>query len=226
MLKAVIFDMDGVLVDSEPLHYKSNCITLKENFGIELDYDYYKQFIGSTITYMWKTIIEHFHIVDCSAEELGRRNDEILKNLVETEGYPPVKGAAEFVRELKGQGYKLAVASSSKRFKIMDNLYSLGIFNCFDVIVSGVELERPKPFPDIFQKAVEELKVLPEECIVIEDSENGVNAAAAAGIPCAGYLNPNSGDQNLTKADYLFEDFTSIDEAFLRMVHDHHFGEP
>lgn len=226
MLKAVIFDMDGVLVDSEPLHYKSNCITLKENFGIELDYEYYKQFIGSTITYMWKTIKEHFHIVDCSAEELGKINDRILKNLVETEGYPPVRGAAEFVRELRSQGYKLAVASSSKRFKIVENLNSLGVLDCFDVIVSGVELERPKPFPDIFLKAVEELELSEKECIVIEDSENGVKAAVAAGIPCAGFLNPNSGDQDLSKADYLFEDFTSIEEGFLRMVHAHHFGEP
>lgn len=225
MLKAVIFDMDGVLVDSEPLHYKANYLTMKENFGIELDYEYYKQFIGSTVAYLWNKIKEDFHITQYSADELNKINDKTLEYLVRTEGYPPVKGAADFVKELKNQGYKIAVASSSKRFKIMDNLSMLGILDCFDAIISGAELLRPKPFPDIFLKAAKELGVSERECLVIEDSENGVRAAAAAGIACAGFLNPSSGNQDLSVADYLFEDFLSIDEAFLRMIHDHHFNE-
>lgn len=225
MLRAVIFDMDGVLIDSEPLHYKSNYITLKKYFNIELDYEYYKQFIGSTINSMWKTIKDEFELVDYSAEELLQMNEEILQELVKTEGYGEIKGVAEFVKELKGQGYHLAVASSSKRDKIERNLNNLGIRDCFEVVVSGVELDRPKPYPDIFLKAAEELEIKPRESIVIEDSENGVRAAIGAGIPVVGFVNPSSGNQDLSQADYLFEEFSSIDERFLRMVHNHHFRE-
>ena len=226
MLKAVIFDMDGVLVDSEPLHFRSNQITLKKYCHVDLDYKYYRQYIGSTVTYMWKKITEDFQIENFTPEELNRKNDEILEELIRKEGYPPVKGAAELVRHLKEQGYLLAVASSSSRRKIENNMSALGIRDCFCVIVSGMELEHPKPAPDIFRKAVEELGLQPKDCLVIEDSCNGVKAAVAAGIPCVGYINPNSGNQDLSGADYLVEDFSSVEESFLRMVHDHHFGEP
>lgn len=226
MLKAVIFDMDGVLVDSEPIHFKSNQITLKQYCGVELNYEYYKQFIGSTVAHIWKTVCEYFQIVDYSPEELMALNDKILAELLEKEGYPPIKGADTLVKNLSGQGYLLAVASSSKRPKIENNLKNLGISQCFHTVVSGMELARPKPYPDIFLTAAEILGVKPSECIVIEDSANGVRAARAAGMACAGFLNPNSGNQDLSEADYLFEDFTSIDDSFLRMVHDHHFGEP
>jgi HAD superfamily hydrolase (TIGR01509 family) len=226
MLKAVIFDMDGVLVDSEPIHFRANQMTLKEMFGIELDYEYYKHFIGSTIKAMWQEMHSHFHITGCTWEDLMKRNDEILEQIIETEGYPEVPGAAALVRQLHDEGYLLAVASSSKREKIVRNMESLGILDCFRVLVSGMELANPKPAPDIFLKTVQELGVQPEECIVIEDSANGAQASKAAKIPCLGFLNPNSGEQDLSAADYLFEDFHTVDERFLRMVHDHHLKEP
>ena len=226
MLKAILFDMDGVLVDSEPIHFKSNCITLEKYCNITLEYEYYKQFIGSTIAYMWKRVVDDFHIVEYTADDLLKLNDAVLQELVEKYGYPPIPGAAECVREWKQPGYLLAVGSSSKREKILQNIKRLGIADCFDRIVSGMELEHPKPSPDIFLEAAKLLEVKPEECLVIEDSGNGVKAAVSAGMACLGFLNPNSGEQDLSGADYLFESFSSLDESFLCMVHNHHFGEP
>lgn len=225
MLKAVIFDMDGVLVDSEPLHYEVNKLTMERYFEKPLPYDYYKQFIGSTVMYMWEKIIKDFSIEGYSVEQLFELSEVIKDEIVNEKGYPPVNGAYDFVKSLTGK-YKLAVASSSSMINIKKNVVNLGISECFDTLVSGIGLRAPKPAPDIFLKAAEELKVLPNECIVIEDSCNGTRAAKAAGMACLGFINKHSGEQNLEAADYLFEEFGNIDYNFLEMVYSHHFGEP
>lgn len=226
MLKAVIFDMDGVLVDSEPVHFKANQITLEKLCGVHLDYEYYRHFIGSTIRAMWQEMHDDFGITQYTWEELLEENDKILEELLEKQGYPSVKGAAELVKRLKKDGYLLAVASSSKMEKIISNITNLGIRECFDALVSGMELQRPKPAPDIFLQAAKLLGVEPHECLVVEDSCNGIRGAAAAGMASLGFLNSNSGNQDLSQADYLCEDFDGVEEDFLRMVYAHHFHEP
>lgn len=225
MLKAVIFDMDGVLVDSEPLHYEVNRITMQEQFGVDLDYEYYKQYIGSTVTYMWSKIIRDFSIEGYSAAELFNLSEVIKERLVSEKGYPEVEGAVSFVKSIAPK-YKLAVASSSALPNIERNVKQLGIIDDFDVLVSGINVANPKPAPDIFLKAAAELGVKPEECIVVEDSCNGTRAARAAGMACIGYINPGSGEQDLSAADYLFEAFDNIDDGFIEMVYSHHFAEP
>lgn len=225
MLKAVIFDMDGVLVDSEPLHYEVNKITVLERFGIKLDYEYYKQYIGTTVMAMWEKIIKDFSIEGYTAKELFDLSEEVKERLVDEKGYPEVPGVVSFIKSISKK-YKLAVASSSALVNIEKNVDKLGIRADFDALVTGLSVKNPKPAPDIFLKAAMELGVNPNECIVIEDSCNGVRAAKAAGMASIGFLNQGFGEQDLSAADYLFEAFDNIDDGFLEMVHSHHFGEP
>ena len=225
MLKAVIFDMDGVLVDSEPLHYEVNRITMQEKFGVDLDYEYYKQYIGSTVMAMWNKIIKDFSIEGYTAEALFELSEEVKERLVDEQGYPEVAGVVSFIKAISSK-YKLAVASSSALVNIEKNVNKLGIAEDFDALVTGLSVANPKPAPDIFIKAAKELGVKPEECIVVEDSCNGTRAAKAAGMACIGFINLGSGEQDLSAADYLFEAFDNIDEGFIEMVYSHHFGEP
>ena len=225
MLKAVIFDMDGVLVDSEPLHYEVNRLTMQHEFGKDLDYEYYKQYIGSTVMAMWNKIIKDFSLEGYTAQQLFDISEDVKEKLLEHDGYPEVPGVVSFVKSISAK-YKLAVASSSALANIEKNVKKLGIEGDFDALVTGLSVKNPKPAPDIFLKAAEQLGVKPEECIVVEDSCNGTRAAKAAGMACIGFINPGSGEQDLSAADYLFEAFDNIDDGFIEMVHSHHFAEP
>lgn len=224
MLKAVIFDMDGVLIDSEPVHFEANKRIMKD-FGYELEYEYYKQFIGSTLSHMWQVLKEDYDIED-EIEILNKMSEQGSKDIIGKDGYIKIPGACELVEMFSSNNLRLAVASSSSTGNIEDVVSSLGIKQYFDIIVSGLDVSYPKPAPDIFLNAAELLKVDSSECIVIEDSSNGVKAAKAAGMTCIGYINPNSGEQDLSEADYLVESFEGLDMSFFNMVYCHANGEP
>lgn len=221
---AVIFDMDGVLVDTEPLHYRINQLVM-EAMGHELPYEYYRQFIGSTNTHMWNTLIRDYGLL-LSPDELNAMAAKKKEEIIAREGYPEIAGAREFVASLKKAGIKLAVASSSAPFMIDKMTAGVGVREYFDELVSGETVERPKPAPDVFLKAADMLGVRPSECLVIEDSENGTKAARAAGMACLGFINPGSGVQDLSAADYLFEAYEGIDAEFVRMVYARHHDLP
>lgn len=219
MLKAIIFDMDGVLVDTEPLHYKVNVMILEE-LGYKLEYEYYKQFIGSTPTYMCQSICNKYEL-DLSPEQLKSIMDSTKDEVVKKEGFPKIDGVRDMIIRLAEAGFKMAVASSSPSKYIEQVVEALDIKQYFDFIISGETVQHPKPAPDIFLKAAQMLKVNPTECVVVEDSQNGVRAAKAANITCIGFMNPNSGDQDLSLADYIIEDYSCVDKNFVEKIYTH-----
>ncbi|WOO36163.1 GNAT family N-acetyltransferase [Anaerocolumna sp. AGMB13020] len=217
MLKGIIFDMDGVIIDSEPSHALAALDALKTlNVFAALDYPY--GFIGSTTEHMLKTMIKDFHL-DISVDDLHMRYKDCLASRINTEGYIPVPYVQQLIKHLHSQGFLLAIASSSTPEEIKSVANALDISTYFDKLVSGTTVANPKPAPDVFLKAVNELGLRIDECIIIEDSFNGVKAACAAGIPVVGYVNPNSGNQDLSKSEILIEGFEEIDSSFLNRIY-------
>lgn len=217
MLNAVIFDMDGVIIDSEPLHARAAVLALKQ-YNVDIPVEYCTEFIGSTTYYMCQRMVNDFSL-SISPEELLAANKDWKETLRVKEGYPAVPYVIDTIKNLYSHGLKLFIASSSPAADIEYVMDSLHIRNYFAGYVSGMEFERPKPAPDIFLAAAGLLGITPEECIVIEDSTNGVNAAYAAGMTCIGFVNPNSGKQDLGKASYLVEGFDEIDYEFIQKVY-------
>lgn len=211
-MKTVIFDMDGVLVNTERTHYQALCRTLARVAGRTMDWDYYAQFVGTTLTHMW-SVIERDYDLPGQTAALDRAFEADKAYYREKNGHVPVPGAPELVRSLKAAGCTLAVASSSPQREIDAAMAALGLTDCFTVLISGETIARPKPAPDIFLKAAELLGADPSACAVVEDSANGVGAAKAAGMFCVGFVNPDSGDQDLTPADRLVTTMAAAGDA-------------
>lgn len=207
MITAVIFDMDGVIADSEYFNVKAKHIQLQQA-GVDVDWHYHDKFFGTTHEFMWTEMKKEFGL----KEEVPYYIDqwvEVRKKLIEEEGLKPMPGVVELIRGLKDKGFKLAVASSSLKEDIMENMNLFGTTDCFDVFVSGAECKNGKPDPEIFLKAAAAIDEKPDECIVVEDSTAGVQAAKNAGMFCIGYAPEDAPKQDISKADHIINKFSN-----------------
>jgi HAD superfamily hydrolase (TIGR01509 family) len=206
MITAVIFDMDGVIADSEYFNIKAKHVIL-HNAGVEVDWHYHDKFLGTTHEYMWTKMKEEFPQLK---EEVRYYIDlwvKTRKELIKEEGLKPMPGVVDLIHGLKEKDLKLAVASSSLKEDIMENMDTFGITDCFDAFVSGSECENGKPDPEIFLKAAKALGKDPKECTVVEDSTAGVAAAKAAGMRCIGYAPEDAVKQDIHLADQIVTEF-------------------
>ncbi len=207
MLRAVIFDMDGVIVDSEPLHVRAEKQTLK-SMGIEATDEELRAFIGRTAKILFEDFIRRYEL-RISYEEIRQVHRQNLLRLFR-DSVELIPGILPLFDSLKSSGILMAVASSSSEDLIQSVLdrFSLGTY--FSVVVSGEKVEKPKPHPDIFLETQKQLGFLADECVVVEDSTAGVEAAHAAGIPCVGFTSPNSHLQDLSKASLIVHSMSML----------------
>lgn len=199
MINAVIFDMDGVIVDSEPLHFKAEKITM-EYYGNEISGEELSNYVGVANPEMWAELKKKY-MLTATLDEILEKQFSFKRNLFRSNKLKPIDGISELLQKLRSRGIRIALASSSSRELIELLLDKLGIKASFEVIVSGEEVKHSKPAPDIFLKAAGKLGIEPAYCLVIEDAKHGIKAAKLAGMYCIGFCNPNSGNQDLSLAD-------------------------
>ena len=212
MIKGVIFDMDGILFDTERVYFETWQELAKE-YGVELDKDFMRVISGTTGKHKCEIVERFYHVEDGSVivATCSKRVKERLAKHITVK-----KGVYEILKLLKERGLKTAVASSSALEQIEKNLHQTNTYEFFDVLVSGRQVPRGKPAPDVFLLAAEKIGCKPEECYIFEDSENGVRAGHAAGavtIMIPDLVEPS--EEIRAIADRICTDFFEVIERVL-----------
>lgn len=185
MISAVVFDMDGVLVDTEPLHFATTNAVL-ERHGVQLAFDDYTPYIGMGEREFFEALRERFGFDDDPARLVRERVAVSLERMAR-EPLPPREGALEAVLAFSGHGLRLGLASSATRAQIELVVTRLGLQRTLAVRVGAEDVEHAKPAPDLFLEAARRLEVPAAECVVVEDAVLGVRAARAAGMRVVAY---------------------------------------
>lgn len=217
MLKAIIFDFDGVIADTEPLHLKAFQLTLKEK-GIELsDEDYFENYLAYDDKTLFKELLKdrNYEHNEAQISELMNRKSEHFENVLKG-NILVLEGVPEFISEVSGK-YPLAIGSGAIRSEIIDILESGGLREHFEIIVSADEIINCKPDPEVFIEALRRLnnldsvseKISPQECLVIEDSTSGIKAAHSAGMKCLAITNSYAAEK-LSEAELIKQSLKGI----------------
>jgi len=192
--RAVIFDMDGVLTDSEWFIAEAGCQMFLRNHGQKVSHDDFLPFVGHGENRFLGGVAEKYGITAFEIERDKALTYDIYTEIVKGK-LQPMPGAVEFVRGCRELGFKTALATSTDYIKMMANLKEIGLVPAdgpgevfFDALVNGLDVQRKKPFPDIFLEAARRINIAPEYCWVVEDSVGGIQAAKAAGMRCLALL--------------------------------------
>jgi len=208
-LKAVLFDMDGVIIDSEPLHKRSYTEMFNE-LGIEVSDELYTKFTGRATLDICRQLKETFNLSQ-SPEELVKKKRNNFKKLFDSEdNLNLITGVRDLIENYHNNGIIMVLASSATMETIDWVLQRFNLEKYFSGKVSGAELKQSKPHPEIFELAAKISGKEKQNCMVIEDATSGIAAANAAGIYCVAFMSPNSKNQNYDKAQKIISDYSEI----------------
>ena len=201
--------MDGVIIDSEEIHKKAYYETFN-SLGVTVSEELYKTFTGSSTINAFQKLVSHFEL-DLDPEKLVLDKRARYVNFFENDpNLHLVKGIENFIKHCYNKGFTLVLASSSAMVNIDRVFNRFNLNQYFTAKISGADLSESKPHPEIFEKAALLGKTERQNCIVIEDSDNGVKAANDAGIFVVGFANPLSEGQTLETADFIINNFKRL----------------
>ena len=208
-LKAVLFDMDGVIVDTEPLHRKAY-FKMFNDLGIVVDEELYTTFTGSSTQSVMSRLIERFKLEE-SWEDLAAIKRNYFKHYFDTDpDFDLIPGVKDLIVHYFENGIKLVLASSAHMNTINWVFEKFDLEKFFITKISGADLKESKPHPEIFELAAEMSGESKQNCMVIEDSTNGIKAANAAEIFVAAFASEHSKLQDYSTADILVYDFEDL----------------
>ena len=209
MIQTVIFDMDGVIVDTEPVHSYAYFQHFAE-LNIAVSKDMFTSFMGNSTRNTFQKLKELFPI-DGEVEDLIQRKRTLFNDAFDNkEDLELLEGVEKLIKDLHENGMQLIVASSASKVTIDRVFKRFNLHPYFSHIVSGEDFPNSKPHPEIFEYAAILSNGSKENCIIIEDSTNGIRAAKAAGIFCIGYNSENSKLQDLSLADIVINHFEEL----------------
>jgi HAD superfamily hydrolase (TIGR01509 family) len=212
MIKGVLFDMDGVLVDSESFICKAAIITFSE-LGVNVSPDDFHPFVGMGEN-MYLGGVAEAHGIKINIDQVKARTYEIYTQIAKG-NLSPLPGTHEFIARCRKKGLKLALATSADRIKMEVNLREIGLTpDTFQSIVTGLDVVNKKPFPDIYIKVSENIGLLPHECLVVEDAVSGIKAGKSAGCRCLA-ITSSFDAKVLNEADWIFRSLLEVPDEVL-----------
>ena len=209
MIQTVIFDMDGVIVDTEPVHHYAYNTHFKQ-LNIDVSPELYASFTGNSTKNIFERLRLQFNLADDVTTLVETKRNLFNDAFDSKDDLYLLDGVEDLIKDLHSNGMQLVLASSSATVTINRIFNRFGLHKYFTHIVSGEDFPKSKPHPAIFLKAAQLSQTSVENCIVIEDSTNGIKAAKAAGIYCIGYDSFHSKMQDYTLADMVISDFKQL----------------
>ncbi len=210
MLKAVLFDMDGVIIDSEPLH-RSAYEQMFEEYNLKVSATLYASFTGMATLPICEKLCEEFSL-DLQPTQLVASKRKYFKRLFENgRDFQLIDGVLELIKHYSDNDISMVLASSASMPNIEMIFRKFGLDPYFKTKISGADLKASKPHPEIFEKATQLSGHSSKHCMVIEDATNGILAAKAAGLFCAAYDGENGHRQDFTMADLVVSSFKELE---------------
>lgn len=217
MIQAILFDLDGLMFDSEP-HSLASWEAVLAQRGVALDQLTIESILGLRIDATARTLIERYHLPDTGQGLSDAKTDYQIAHL--DGNVPPLPGLFELLDEIDRRGLKKAIASSGIRAYVEAVLRVNGLRDRFHVVVTGDDVAHGKPAPDVFLAAARALNVEPPYCLVLEDAPAGVQAAKAGGMQCIAVPNHSVAQLDLSQADRIATSLHEVRAALPELAHD------